>query len=194
MSAIDRSALDQLFDAARSHPTFETRPVPRPVLRELVRLTMLGPTAFNQQPLRVVFVESAEAKARLSPALSRGNHDKTMAAPVTAILCWDLNFTDHLPEIWPPEDVRKYYPTEEARRNSARRNATIEAGYFILAARSLGLGCGPMAGFDAARVQQEFLEGTGWEVNFLVNLGWPDRWPDSPRKPRLGFDEVAQLL
>lgn len=194
MPRVDPAALATLFHDARSHPTFHDAPVAPEVLQELTALALLGPTAFNQEPLRVLYLTTPEAKARLEPALSRGNHAKTMAAPVTAILAWDLNFTDHLPQLWPQADVRGYYPDEAARRRSAQRSATLGAGYLILAARALGLGCGPMAGFDAARVQSEFLEGTGWEVNFLLNLGWPAAAPPQPRPPRLAFDVAARIL
>lgn len=194
MPRLDDAALDTLFRAARSHPTFADRPVVTATLQELTALALLAPSGFNQQPLRIVWVTSPEGKARLEPALSRGNHAKTMAAPVTGIVCWDLNFTDHLPTVWPKADVRSFYPDEEARRASARTNALIQAGALILAARALGLGVGPMGGFDRARVQAEFLAGSGWEVAFLMNLGWPAANPDDPRAPRLGFDTVARVV
>ncbi|MFN3294494.1 MAG: malonic semialdehyde reductase [Gemmobacter sp.] len=194
MPRIDDAALDQLFRTARSHPGFADRPVGEAVLGELTRLALLAPSGFNQQPLRIVWVTSPEGKARLAPALSRGNHDKTMAAPATAIVCWDVNFTDHLPTVWPKADVRSYYPDEEARRGSARTNALIQAGAMIVAARALGLGVGPMGGFDRGKVQAEFLAGTGWEPAFLMNLGWPATEPEGPRLPRLSVEQAARFV
>ena len=194
MPRLSDAALDQLFHSARSHPTFAARPVADAVLEELTRLALLAPSAFNQQPLRLVFVATPERKAQLEPALSKGNLAKTMAAPVTAIVCWDVNFTDHLPKVWPRADMRGYYPDEDARRNSARQNALIQAGALIIAARALGLGTGPMAGFDKGKVQAEFLSGTGWEPAFLVNLGWPAADPAHARLPRLDFATAARIV
>lgn len=194
MPRLDDAALDALFRTARSHPAFADRPVDTGTLQELTALAMLSPSGFNQQPLRIVWVTTAEGKARLEPALSRGNHAKTMAAPVTGIICWDLNFTDHLPRVWPKADVRGFYPDEEARRASARTNGLLQAGALMMAARALGLGVGPMGGFDRAKVQAEFLTGTGWEVAFLLNLGWPGADAADPRLPRLAFDTVAQVV
>ena len=194
MPRLDDAALDQLFRTARSHPSFADRPVGEAVLAELTRLALLAPSGFNQQPLRLVFVTTPEGKARLDPALSRGNRDKTRAAPVTAIVCWDVGFTDHLPTVWPKADVRGYYPDEEARRASARMNGLIQAGAMIVAARALGLGVGPMGGFDRAAVQAEFLAGTGWEPAFLMNLGWPAADPEGERLPRLSPDQAARFV
>lgn len=194
MPRLSDAALDQLYHAARSHPTFADRPVGDAVLQELTRLALLAPSAFNQQPLRLVYVATPEGKARLEPALSKGNQAKTMAAPVTAIVCWDIGFLDHMPKVWPQADVRGYYPDEEARRMSARQNALIQAGALIIAARALGLGTGPMAGFDKARVQAEFLAGSGWEPAFLVNLGWPAADPAHARLPRLDFATAARIV
>ena len=194
MPRLDDAALAALFHAARSHPSFADRPVDPATLDEILQLALLAPSAFNQQPLRVVWVASPEGKARLEPALSRGNHAKTMAAPVTGIICWDLDFTDHLPDVWPKADVRAYYPDEESRRASARQNALLQAGALMMAARALGLGVGPMGGFDKAKVQEAFLAGTGWEVAFLLNLGWIAAQPDTPRLPRLSPAIAARMV
>jgi 3-hydroxypropanoate dehydrogenase len=192
--ALAQAGLDLLF-AAHTHHAWDARPVAEATLRRLVELAFGGPTAFNQQPLRVIFVTSPEAKARLAPALSRSNRDKTLAAPVTAILCHDLRFFDHLPRLWPQADVRSWYDGQPGpARDSAFRNATLQAGYFLMAARALGLDCGPMSGFDAAVVAAAFLEGRDWEVGFLMNLGHGDPAAVRPRNPRLGFDEVAAIL
>jgi 3-hydroxypropanoate dehydrogenase len=191
---LPQAGLDLLF-GAHTHHAWDGRPVAQATLRRLLALTFGGPTAYNQQPLRVIFVASPEAKARLSPAVSRSNRDKTLAAPVTAILCHDLRFFDHLPRLWPQADVRPWYDGQpEAARLSALRNGTLQAGYFLMAARALGLDAGPMSGFDPARVAADFLQGRDWEVNFLVNLGHGDPAAVRPRNPRLGFDEVAAIL
>jgi len=197
MSRLPDAALDQLFREARTTARFADRPVPEALLAEALTLAGLGPTAFNQQPLRVLFVRSEAAKERLAPCLSRGNRDKTLAAPVTAVLCWDLDFPDDLPDLWPAADVRAFYPDDAARRPSAQRNATLQAGYFLLAARALGLACGPMSGFDARLVAETFLHGTPrarWEVNFLMNLGFPAEPVTAPRLPRLPFGRIATVL
>ncbi|WP_323041731.1 malonic semialdehyde reductase [Gemmobacter sp.] len=193
MSRLDDTALDQIFRISRSHPAFEARPVAPEVLEELTALALLGPSAFNQQPLRVVYIRSPEAKAALEPALSSGNRAKTMAAPVNALVCADTEFTDHLPLVFPPADVRGYYTDPAVRAGSASTNALLQAGMLIAAARSLGLGVGPMAGFDKAKAKAAFLGGTSWEPLFLMNLGWPTANPDTARLPRLGFDQAARI-
>jgi 3-hydroxypropanoate dehydrogenase len=206
MTRLSDAALDTLFRTARTADRFADRPVPADLLTEAVVLAGLGPTAFNQQPLRLLFVQGAEARARLSPCLSSGNRAKTLAAPVTAIVCWDLDFVDDLPQHWPAADVRGFYPDDAARRASAQRNATLQAGYFLLAARALGLACGPMSGFKPDLVAETFLTGprARWEVNFLLNLGFPaDLPPDPaadpsgaprPRLPRLPPGRIAQVI
>ena len=192
--ALSDAALDQILRTARTFNKFQDKPVSDETLKSLYELAKWGPTSMNCQAMRVVFVRSPEAKAKLKQALMPGNVDKTMAAPVTGIVCWDLDFTDHLPTVWPKADVRGFYPDEEARRASARTNALIQAGALIVAARALGLGVGPMGGFDRAKVQAEFLAGSGWEVAFLMNLGWPAANPEDPRAPRLGFETVARVV
>lgn len=190
-----------IFEGHTAHG-WTDRPVPHDMLGRMVAMAGMGPTAFNQQPLRVIWVTSAAGKARLAPALSRGNRDKTMAAPVTGILCCDLGFWRDLPVVWPHQDVRGYFDgNPQAARDSARRNATLQAGYLIMAARALGLGAGPMSGFDAARVAADFLPPpdsddrmAAWEVNFLLNVGWPDSAADRPRLPRHGVDHVARVI
>jgi 3-hydroxypropanoate dehydrogenase len=193
---MDGDGLDAVFCARTAHG-WQDRPVPDALLRRVVELAAMGPTAFNQQPLRVIFVTSAEGKARLAPALSRSNRDKTLAAPVTAILCRDLGFWRALPVLWPAQDVRPFYDGRPAAAAaSALRNATLQAGYLIIAARALGLGAGPMAGFDAAAVAAAFLtapETAEWEVDFLLNLGWADPAAHRPRGPRLPFDRIARF-
>lgn len=164
-------------------------------LAEALRVAGLGPTAYNQQPLRAVFVVSEAAKARLAPAMGRSNRDKTLAAPATAILCADLEFWRHLPRLWPQADVRGHYEGRaEAARDSARLNATLQAGYLIATLRAMGLGTGPMAGFDRAAVAAAFVVPRPWEVLFLLNIGAADPAAARPRNPRLGLAEIAEIL
>ncbi|HMO71902.1 MAG TPA: malonic semialdehyde reductase [Paracoccaceae bacterium] len=192
---VGEAALDALFGTHTAHGWLD-RPVPRGLIRRMVDLAGMGPTAFNQQPLRLILVDSAGAKARLSPALSGANRAKTMAAPVTAILCHDRGFWRHLPEVWPAQDVRGYFDGQpQAAAESARRNGTLQAGYLIMAARALGLGAGPMSGFDRAKVAAAFTaDRQEWEVDMLVNIGWADPAAFRPRNPRLGFDRMAAFV
>lgn len=188
-------ALDQLFREARTHNGWLDRPVEDGLLREVYDLAKWGPTSANMCPLRVVFVKSKEAKERLKPALVPGNVDKTMAAPVTAILGHDLKFYDHLPRLFPHADARAWFVgNEEVIQTSAFRNGTLQAAYFMLAARALGLDCGPMSGFDNAQVDAAFFPGGDVRSNFLCNLGYGDAAKLYPRGPRFGFDEVCKIL
>lgn len=189
---VDSSAIAQLFDNARSLHAFRPEPVAEQTLRELVRLTSLGPTAFNSQPARFVFVQSAAAKARLAPTLARGNHDKTMAAPLTAIVATDTRFYETLASA----SARSLYESSAVMATEhGFRNGTLQGAYLIMAARALGLTAGPMSGFDAAKVNQEFFPDGRWQVNFLVNLGYGDGKPPSqPRYARLSWEQYAQIL
>lgn len=188
-------ALGLLFNNAYTHYGWQERAVTDAVLEKMVSLAETGPTAFNQQPMRVSFVRSAEAKAKLAPALSAGNLDKTMAAPVTAIISFDLDFWQNLPETFPGFDAKAFFEgNPDGARDSATRNGTLQAGYLIMAARALGLDCGPMSGFDPAKVKEAFLQGRNWEVNFLLNLGYGDAGMVRPRNPRLGFGRIAEML
>ncbi len=166
------AVLSRIFRDARTHNAWQSRPVPRGLLREAVELTKMAPTAANASPLRIVFVESAEAKARLKGALDEGNVDKTMAAPVTAIIGYDLKFYDALPRLFPHVDARAWFTGKPDHiQETAFRNGTLQGAYLILAARALGLDCGPMSGFDQAGVTAEFFSGTEIKANFLCNLG-----------------------
>lgn len=192
---LDAAALAQLFTAARSYPGWLDRPVAPALLEQLAGLVMLGPTATNQEPFRVVFVQSPDAKARLVDCVSPGNRAKTAAAPVTAILCTDPGFWRHLPELRPGPDISARFRDNPAlAEEGARFNGTLQAGYFILAARALGLDCGPMGGFDAARVTDAFLQDTGWLPLLLVNLGHGDPGSLAPRAPRLDFARMARRV
>lgn len=192
---LENPALDQLFNEARTHGRFLDRPVPDALLRRAWELARMGPTAANTQPARVVFVRSPEAKARLKPHLAPGNVDKTMAAPVTAIVAYDLDFFEVLPRTFPHVDARAWYLGNDALiAETAFRNGSLQGAYLILALRALGLDCGPMSGFDAAGVDGEFFVGSRWKANFLVNIGYGDRAALRPRNPRLEFDEACRVL
>lgn len=188
------SALDQLFRTARTHNAWQPKPVDDALLRQLVELTLWGPTSANASPARFVFVTSPEAKAKLKPALAEGNVDKTMAAPVTAIVGMDMAFYEQLPKLFPHADARSWFAGNDALiEATAFRNASLQGAYLILAARALGLDAGPMSGFDAGKVEAAFFAGTQVKANFLVNLGYGDPAGLFPRSPRFAFDEAARI-
>lgn len=192
---LDGQALDRIFRQARTHSHWLDRPVSDALLREAWELARLGPTSANCQPLRVVFVRSPEAKARLRPALMEGNVEKTMAAPVTAILGHDLAFYERLPRLFPHADARSWFVGNEPLiATTAFRNGTLQAAYLILALRAVGLDCGPMSGFDNARVDAEFFAGTTVKSNFLLNIGYGDPARLHERGPRLDFDEACRVV
>jgi 3-hydroxypropanoate dehydrogenase len=192
---LDNHALDQLFRTARTHNKWLPRPVSEDLLRQLVDLAKMGPTSANCSPARIVFVTSAEGKARLKPHLSPGNLEKTMAAPVTAIVGQDLEFYEHLPKLFPHTDARSWFAGKpDAIRTTAFRNATLQGAYLILAARALGLDTGPMSGFDVAGVEKEFFAGTPVTANFLINIGYGDDTGLFPRSPRFAFEEMARIV
>lgn len=193
---LDDQAKDIIFRAARTHNDFSGH-VSDAQLRELYDLMKWGPTTMNTQPGRIVFVRSKEAKEKLRPALSPGNLDKTMAAPVTAILAYDLRFYENLPKTFPhrPDAIKGFQGEEKraANERTAFRNGTLQGAYFIVAARALGLDCGPMSGFDNAKVDAAFFPDGRCKSNFLCNLGRGDPSKLFPRNPRLVFDEVCQI-
>lgn len=189
-------ALDTLFLQARTHNDWLDKPVSDALLQQAWDLARMGPTSANCSPMRIVFVKSAEAKARLQPALMEGNRAKTLAAPVTAIFGNDSRFYDLLPKLFPHTDARAWFAgpgKEEVAATTAFRNGTLQAAYFMLAARALGLDCGPMSGFDNAMVDREFFPGGRIKSNFICNLGHGD--PDRlfPRSPRLKFEETCRI-
>ncbi len=191
---LDAAALDQLFRTARTQNAFLDKPVEDSKLQALYELAKWGPTAANGSPARFVFVKSTEAKARLAPALSEGNHDKTLAAPVTVIVGFDLDFHEKLPYLFPHTDAKSWFDgPQEGRVEGAFRNGSLQGAYLILAARALGLDAGPMSGFDNAKVDEAFFKGTSIKSNFLVNLGYGDPSGLFPRLPRLSFDEAARI-
>jgi len=191
---LDAAALDQLFRTARTQNDFLDTPVDDSQLRALYDLLKWGPTAANGSPARFVFVKSAEAKAKLAPALSEGNHNKTLAAPVTVIVGFDEDFHEKLPFLFPHTDAKAWFDgPREGRTEGAFRNGSLQGAYLILAARALGLDAGPMSGFDNAKVDEAFFKGTAIKSNFLVNLGYGDPSGLFPRLPRLSFDEAARI-
>jgi 3-hydroxypropanoate dehydrogenase len=193
---LDAGALDTLFRHARTHNGWQDRPVSDAQLHQIYELMKMGPTSANSCPARIVFVRSRQAKERLRPALSEGNLEKTMAAPVTAIIGYDLKFYDRLPELFPhnPEARNWFANDPKGAELAAFRNGTLQGAYFILAARAVGLDCGPMSGFDNAKVDAEFFRETYVKSNFLCNLGYGDSSKLFPRSPRLSFEGVCRVL
>ena len=191
---LDDAALDQLFRTARTQNAFLDKPVDDSQLKALYELLKWGPTAANGSPARFVFVKSPEARAKLAPARSEGNHDKTLAAPVTVIVGFDEDFHEKLPFLFPHTDAKAWFDgPREGRTEGAFRNGSLQGAYLILAARALGLDAGPMSGFDNAKVDEAFFKGTAIKSNFLVNLGYGDASGLFPRLPRLSFDEAARI-
>jgi 3-hydroxypropanoate dehydrogenase len=191
---LDSAALALLFTEARSHNGWTAEPVTDAQLRQIYALARMGPTSANCSPARFVFVRTPEGKQRLAPALSKGNLGKTMAAPVTVIAAWDRRFYDKLPALFPHADARSWFTgSPEAAHETAFRNASLQAGYLLLAARAAGLDAGPMSGFDKAKVDAAFFEGTDWSANFLINLGHGDATKVFSRLPRLDFEEACIL-
>lgn len=189
------SALDALFRQARTHNAWTAKPVSDVLLRALYDLFRMAPTSANCSPARVVFVRSAEGKERLKPALSAGNLAKTLAAPVTAIIGYDLDFAEKLPRLFPHDpNARNWFAKPEMAQTTAFRNSSLQGAYLILAARSLGLDCGPMSGFDNAAVDAAFFPEGRIKSNFLCNIGYGDPSGVHPRGPRLDFDEACQIL
>ena len=195
---VSDESLNMIFREARTQNAWLPRPVPDELLREIYDLAKLGPTSANTSPMRLVFVKSEEAKERLRPALMPANVDKTMAAPVTAIVANDMKFYEFIPRLFPHNpkfaDMFAQPGKEEFTRTTAFRNSTLQAGYYILAARALGLDVGPMSGFDNAKVDAEFFPDGRWKSNFLMNLGYGDPAALRPRNPRLSFEEACRVL
>lgn len=189
------TALDQLFRTARTYNAFLPKEVTDEQLHALYELAKFGPTSANSSPMRLVFVKSAQAKEKLKPFLSDGNRAKTMVAPVTAIVANDHAFYEKLPQLFPHADARSWFVGDQPKIDTtAFRNATLQGAYVIIAARALGLDCGPMSGFDNAGVDEAFFAGTTIKSNFLINIGYGDASRDLfPRSPRLAFDEACRI-
>ncbi|MHB1617936.1 MAG: malonic semialdehyde reductase [Metallibacterium sp.] len=193
---LSAAALDQIFREARTYNAFLPREVSAAQLRAMYDLAKMAPTSANASPARIVFVKSQEAKARLAPTLSEGNRAKTLAAPVTAIVATDHAFYEHLPKLFPHADARSWFAGNQALSEiTAFRNGTLQGAYLIIAARALGLDCGPMSGFDNARIDEVFFANTTFKSNFLINIGYGDASRDLfPRSPRFDFDEVCSIV
>ena len=187
-------ALDQIFRTARTHNGWLDRPVTDDQLRRLYDLMKWGPTSANCSPARIVFVRSKAAKEKLKPALSPGNLDKTMAATATAIIAYDTEFYEKLPQLFPHADARSWFVGKpDLIETTAFRNGSLQGAYLIIAARAIGLDCGPMSGFDNALVDAAFFPGGKVKSNFLCNLGYGDPGKLFPRSPRLAFDEACKI-
>ncbi len=192
---VNEAALDLLFRNGRTHTAWLPRPVPERLLRQAYDLAKWGPTSANTSPARFVFLWSGEAKARLFPALMPGNVEKSRTAAVVAIIAYHLEFYEKLPKLFPHGDARSWFvgnpPLIE---ETAFRNSTLQGAYFMLAARALGLDCGPMSGFDPEKVNAEFFPDGKYKVNFICNLGYGDPSKLHPRDPRLDFEEACTVL
>ena len=195
VSQVDPLALDVLFNEARTHNVWQEKEVEDKILEDLYSLMKMAPTSMNISPARIVFVKSSSGKERLRPALVSGNVEKTMTAPVCAVIGYDVSCWKNLNKLFPFKDMSQLFENNpEFAETTAFRNGSMQGAYFILAARSLGLDCGPMSGFDNARVDEEFFTGTEIKSNFLCNLGY-GVWDNIPsRAPRLQFGEVCKII
>ena len=191
---LDDHALDVLFRESRTKWEFTDEPVTDDELKAIYELMIMGPTSANCLPARLVFVRSEEGKQKLRPALSAGNVDKVMAAPVTVILAQDPLFYQHLPKLFPHADAKAWFSgNPDLAEETAFRNSTLQGAYFMLAARAVGIDCGAMSGVDRAKVDRAFFTQNGWKSNFLINLGHGVKEHPFPRLPKLGFEEVASF-
>ncbi len=194
-TVLSDTVLAQLVTEARTRNAFSDRPVPEELLHKLYDLTKFGPTAANTTPARFLFITSPEAKARLEPLMSDGNKAKTLSAPVNVIVAFDNDFHEQMPFLFPHNpDAKNWFGDEEARKVPGVLNSSLQAGYFMIAARALGLDVGPMIGFDAAGVKTEFLADTTWVPSFVINLGYGTDENLFPRFPRLDFDTAAKIV
>ena len=192
---LDEHSLDLIFRTARTHNGWLNRPVSDELLRQIYDVMKWAPTSANSSPARILFIKSESAKQRLLPAMIPGNEEKTRTAPVTAIIAQDHEFYEKLPQLFPHADARSWFAGNQPLIDTtAFRNATLQGAYLILAARALGLDAGPMSGFDNAKVDEEFFNGTHIKSNFLINIGYGDAAKLFPRSPRLTFEEAAKIL
>lgn len=191
---LSNDALEQIFTKARTHNGWKDEPVADALLHQIYDLMKWGPTSANCSPLRIMFVKTPEAKAKLLPCMAPGNVE-TKLAPVTAILAQDVEFYEKLPKLFPHTDARSWFAGNKPLiESTAFRNSTLQGAYFIIAARALGLDCGPMSGFEQAKVDAAFFAGTSWRSNFVCNLGYGDPGKLFPRSPRLAFEEACKVL
>jgi 3-hydroxypropanoate dehydrogenase len=194
LSPLNQATLDQLFFKAHTQSQWLDRAITTETLYKLYDLLKLAPTSANCSPARFVFVQSADAKEKLKPTLSAGNVDKTMSAPVTAIVAYDQQFYDRLPELFPYADAKSWFTSSpELSEQTAFRNSSMQAAYLIMACRSLGLDTGPMSGFDHALVDQTFLADSTWKSNLLINIGYGNHALKRQRLPRLTFDDACRI-
>ncbi|MCH9809194.1 MAG: malonic semialdehyde reductase [Alphaproteobacteria bacterium] len=194
-NSLSNDALEQLFLSARTHNAWLDKDVTDQQLHQLVDLAKMAPTSANCSPARIHFVKSQAAKLRLKPHLSGNNAEKTMQAPVCAIIGQDMEFYEHLPKLYPHTDAKSWFVGDADKiAETAFRNSTLQGAYLILAARAMGLDCGPMSGFEAAGVDQEFFAGTSIRSNFLCNIGYGDADKLHARSPRFDFSEMAKIL
>src|SRR5262252_9261326 len=196
MPIANDESLNLMFRDARTHTAWQNRPVDDALLREVYNLAKFGPTSANMCPMRIVFVKSKEAKEKLKPLLDAGNVGKTMAAPVTAIVGMDIIFYEKMPKLYPHADAKAWFKDlpENILEYIALRNSSLQGAYFMLAARALGLDCGPMSGFDNAKVDAAFFAGTSVKSNFICALGHGDASKLYPRSPRLTFEEACKVI
>jgi 3-hydroxypropanoate dehydrogenase len=192
---IDNRALEQIFTTARTANHFKNRPIPLELVRQIYDLAKMAPTSMNSQPTRYVVLASEASRARLLPFLMGSNIEKTRLAPVTVIVATDTQFYLNMPKIWHGEGAQQMFEASPAMSAStATRNGTLGGAYFMLAARAMGLACGPMSGFDVAKVNAEFFPDGRWQANFLLNLGYADSSEELARNPRLTFEDVCLIL
>ena len=193
--SVSEEALKQIFIKARTHSVWLPESVGDELLHQIYDLMKWGPTSANCCPARILFVKSKEAKEKLLPCMAEGNVEKTKTAPVTAIIAYDMEFYEKLPKLFPHAPARSWFAgNQQLIESTAFRNGSLQGAYFIIAARSLGLDCGPMSGFDNAKVDAVFFPGTSWKSNFICNLGYGDSSKLYPRSPRLGFNEACKIL
>ncbi len=192
---IDDSACDLLFREARSHNGWLDKPVADETLRAAFALTKMGPTSANCSPMRIIFIRTPDEKKKLEPCVSGGNFEKTMSAPVTAVIANDFEFYEHFDFLFPHDDARSWFTGNQTLIDTkAMRNGSLQGAYFMLACRAVGLDCGPMSGFENEMVDAIFFAGTKIRSNFLCNLGYGDPSALFPRSPRFAFEEVCTLL
>ena len=194
MTAISKTDMDILFNSARTFTAWKNEPVSDEILMRIYDLAKMAPTAANCQPMRIVYVKSREAKELLKPCLDKGNVDKVMSAPATAIIAGDAEFYNHFDKLFPFADVKSWYVGKQPLIDETlARNTALQGAYFILAARALGLDCGPMSGFDNKKADDAFFKGTPYKSNFLCNIGYGDASKLYPRAPRFDFKEACKI-
>jgi 3-hydroxypropanoate dehydrogenase len=193
--SLSQQSLEQLFLNGKTHSFWLDKPVPSELLTQIYDLAKMGPTSANCQPMRIVFVSTKEAKEKLKPCLFEGNVEKTMTAPVTAIFAYDMKFYEYLPDIFPHVDARPWFTQSDTDIfTHGFRNGTLQSAYFMLAARALGLDCGPMSGFMSDKVESLFFKNTSFKVNFMCNLGYGDLSKTHDRLPRHDFNTVCEII